>query len=75
MGGSFTELALPERYFALDPAAAGSEGFHVAQQYAQLAHDLRSGERTVADFAAGLRLHQQLDAVRRSDETGSRQAV
>ncbi|GAB2728799.1 Gfo/Idh/MocA family protein [Kitasatospora kifunensis] len=72
-GQDLAELPIPAEYFTIDPAAVGPQGFHVAQQYAQLAADLRSGERTVPGFEEGLRLHRLLDAIRRSDETGSRQ--
>ncbi|MDH6121174.1 Gfo/Idh/MocA family oxidoreductase [Kitasatospora sp. GAS204B] len=75
VGGSLAELPIPAKYFTVDPASVGDQGHHVAQQYAQFAADLRSGERTVPDFAAGLRLHRLLDAVRRSDATGTRQVV
>jgi predicted dehydrogenase len=75
IGGVLDELPLPERLFASGMADTGVEGFHVAQLYARLAADLRSGERTVPDFAEGLRLHRLLDAVRRADATGQRQQV
>jgi predicted dehydrogenase len=75
IGGVLDELPLPERLFAAGTADTGVEGFHVAQLYARLAADLRSGERTVPDFAEGLRLHRLLDAVRRADATGQRQQV
>ncbi|TQF06623.1 Gfo/Idh/MocA family oxidoreductase [Kitasatospora acidiphila] len=75
IGGELAELPLPTRLFAVGAAESGLEGFHVAQLYARLAADLRSGERTVPDFTDGLRLHRLLDAVRRSDATGQRQRL
>ncbi|GAA1985152.1 Gfo/Idh/MocA family protein [Kitasatospora viridis] len=75
VGGELVELDLPPRHFAADPARTGDEGFHVGQLYARLAADLRSGERTVPDFAEGLRLHRVLDAVRRAAGTGVRQSI
>ncbi|MEV0599285.1 Gfo/Idh/MocA family oxidoreductase [Streptomyces sp. NPDC050315] len=52
-----------------------TEGANVARQYARLAADLRSGTRGGTDFAAGLRLHRLLDAVRRSAASGTRVTV
>ncbi|MCC9308787.1 Gfo/Idh/MocA family oxidoreductase [Kitasatospora sp. RB6PN24] len=75
LGGELAELPLPNELFAVGAADSGPEGFHVAQLYARLAADLRSGARTVPDFTDGLRLHRLLDAVRRSDATGRRQQV
>lgn len=74
-GQEFAELPIPADYFTLDPATVGQQGFHVARQYAQLAADLRGGGHTVPDFEDGLGLHRLLDAIRRSDETGTRQHV
>ncbi|KUO22599.1 Gfo/Idh/MocA family protein [Streptomyces dysideae] len=44
---------------------------NVAESYAALARDIRTGERTVPDFEAGLRLHKLLDTVRASALTAS----
>ncbi|WP_328459589.1 Gfo/Idh/MocA family protein [Streptomyces sp. NBC_00448] len=74
-GGTCQELPVPSRYrlaSGLDPAA---EGFNVAQMYARLALDLRTGSRSVPDFDAGLRLHRLLDAIRHSADTGTRQRL
>jgi predicted dehydrogenase len=73
--GEPVELPLEAAHFAVNPELAGAAGFHVGQLYARLAADIRGGERTVPDFAAGLRLHQLLDAVRAADRSGRRQAV
>ena len=64
-GGVRRELPIPGRYHraGIDPAA---EGFNVAQLYARLALDLRTGARDVPDFDDALRLHRLLDAIRRA---------
>ncbi|WP_433473648.1 hypothetical protein ACQPZP_33255 [Spirillospora sp. CA-142024] len=72
---TWRELPIPTRYrwaAGIDPAA---EGFNVAQMYARLALDLRTGSRGVPDFDAGLRLHRLLDAIRVSADTGTRQSL
>ncbi|MEV1176827.1 Gfo/Idh/MocA family oxidoreductase [Nonomuraea sp. NPDC049784] len=74
-GATWRELPIPSRYrwtSGIDPAA---QGFNVAQMYAQLALDLRTGSRSVPDFDAGLRLHRLLDAIRLSADTGTRQSL
>ncbi|WP_162500969.1 Gfo/Idh/MocA family protein [Nocardia panacis] len=45
---------------------------NVAALYARLATDLRTGERTVPDFAAALHLHRLLDTIRHCAATGTR---
>ncbi|MEU5418447.1 Gfo/Idh/MocA family protein [Streptomyces sp. NPDC020799] len=73
--GTCQELPIPSRFrrpAGIDPAA---EGFNVAQMYARLAHDLRTGSHSVPDFAAGLRLHRLLDVIRLSAATGTRQPL
>lgn len=52
----------PWRELAADPAPG--EGRNVARQYAALADDIRTGARSVPDFATGLAVHRLLDAVR-----------
>ncbi|MBL1094681.1 MULTISPECIES: Gfo/Idh/MocA family protein [Streptomyces] len=73
--GEYAELPIPERYLWASEMDSAAEGFHVAQLYARLARDLRTGARTVPDFDAGLRLHRLLDAIRLSAETGTRRSV
>ncbi len=72
-GGSYQELPTPARFRTAPdtPPAAG----HVAQLYASLARDLRTGTTTVPAFSDGLRLHKLLDTIRRSAGTGTRQPV
>ncbi|MFG2846641.1 Gfo/Idh/MocA family protein [Kitasatospora sp. NPDC048296] len=71
--GTFRDLAVPERYRWASGIAPDAEGFNVAQLYARLATDIRTGSPSVPGFDAGLRLHRLLDAIRRSAETGTRQ--
>ncbi|MBB2748613.1 UNVERIFIED_ORG: putative dehydrogenase [Microbispora rosea subsp. rosea] len=72
-GGAWKELPVPEEYVRV-PGVAG-DARNVAELYAALAADLRTGGGRVPDFAHGLRLHGLLDAIRRSAETGTRQTV
>jgi len=71
--GAYEELPVPGRYRWASGIEPSAEGFNVAQLYARLARDLRTGARTVPDFDAGLRVHRVLDAVRRAAEGGARQ--
>ena len=48
--------------------------FNVAQTYALLADDIRTGSRTCPDFDDGLRRHRLLAAVEEADATGLRQS-
>ncbi|WP_051823267.1 Gfo/Idh/MocA family oxidoreductase [Streptomyces sp. NRRL S-1448] len=73
--GAYAELPIPGRYLWASGMDSAAEGFPVAQLYARLARDLRTGSHTVPDFEAGLRLHRLLDAIRLSAETGTRQSV
>ncbi|MDP9842543.1 Gfo/Idh/MocA family protein [Streptosporangium lutulentum] len=75
VGGSWQELPAPDRYRWIPGAAHGIEVFNVAQTYARIADDLRTGARTTPDFDDGLRLHRLLDTVRLSAETGTRRSV
>ncbi|MCK7624327.1 Gfo/Idh/MocA family oxidoreductase [Streptomyces sp. RS10V-4] len=74
-GGAFRELTVPPGHRSATALPPDAEGFNVAQLYARLARDLRTGTRTVPDFTTGLRLHRLLDAIRRSAATGTRQTV
>jgi predicted dehydrogenase len=67
-GGAWSELP------GEDPLAGtnlGIEAGNVARLYAALAQDIRTGGRTVPDFAHGVHVHRLLDAVRLSAETGT----
>lgn len=71
--GAWRELPVPDRYVRA-PEATG-DARNVAELYAALAADLRADGARVPDFAHGVRLHEALDAIRRSAETGTRQTV
>ncbi|ETK32158.1 Gfo/Idh/MocA family protein [Microbispora sp. ATCC PTA-5024] len=73
--GSWEELPIPDRYLWVPGQARAMEAVNVAQLYARLADDLRTDARTVPGFDEGVRLHRLLDAVRRSDATGTRRAA
>ena len=73
--GTYRELPIPRRFHLapeIDPAA---EGFNVAQLYARLAGDLRTGSHSTPDFDTGLRLHHLLDTIRLSATTGTRRSL
>ncbi|WP_232664251.1 Gfo/Idh/MocA family protein [Pseudonocardia sp. TRM90224] len=64
--GEWTEL--------VDPGAVGPHT-NVAALYAQLADDIETGGSATPDFAAAVRLHRLLDAVRASAADGTRRTV
>ena len=47
--------------------------FHVAQMYRRFAEQVATGIADVPDFNAAVRLHELLDAIQRSSDTGQRQ--
>ncbi|MGC5167607.1 Gfo/Idh/MocA family protein [Luteimicrobium sp. DT211] len=71
-GGPYAELPVPGRYRRASGIEPSAEGFGVAQLYARLADDLRTGSRTVPDFDDGVALHRLLDEIRLAAETGTR---
>lgn len=72
---TWRELPIPSRYRWISGIGPAAEAFNVAQMYARLALDLRTGSRDVPGFDAGLRLHRLLDAIRVSAETGNRRSL
>ncbi|GAA2281955.1 hypothetical protein GCM10010149_28130 [Nonomuraea roseoviolacea subsp. roseoviolacea] len=72
---TWRELPIPGRYRWVRDLHPAAESFNVAQMYALLARDLRTGSHSVPDFDAGLRLHRLVDAVKLSADTGTRQSV
>lgn len=70
------ETSVPDAA-AADPVAPRLQGApaNVAEVYARLAADIASGERTLADFAAAVRLTRLLDAIDAAALTGARQRV
>ncbi|MBF6053978.1 oxidoreductase [Streptomyces eurocidicus] len=73
--GAHRELPVPRRHRRVDGIPLGAEGHNVAQTYARLASDLRTGARTTPGFDEGVRLHRLLDAIRLSAGTGTRRTV
>lgn len=73
--GAQRELPVPRRHRRADGIPLGAEGYNVAQTYARLASDLRTGARTTPGFDEGVRLHRLLDVIRLSAGTGTRQVV
>jgi predicted dehydrogenase len=71
-GGSWQELSIPKRYLWAPDAVHNTEALNVAQLYARLADDIRTGGHTTPDFATGLHIHRLLDTIRLSAETGNR---
>ncbi|WP_067814483.1 Gfo/Idh/MocA family protein [Actinomadura kijaniata] len=68
------ELPVPDRFRTVRGVPEATVR-NVAEQYAALAADIRTGGAPVADFGHAVRLHGLLDAVRRSAETGTRQRL
>ena len=69
-----TDLAAARAPEPVAPELKGGPA-NVAEVYAQLARDIRSGERTVADFQRAVRLTRLLDAVDAASATGRRQTL
>lgn len=69
-----TDLAAVRAPEPVAPELKGGPA-NVAEVYAQLARDIRSGERTVADFQRAVRLTRLLDAVDAASATGRRQTL
>lgn len=74
-GSPREDLPVPDEYLWVPEPARDVEVLNVAQFYARLADDLRTGGRTVPGFDTGLHVHRLLDAVRLSAATGTRQEV
>ena len=49
--------------------------FHVAQMYRKFFNQVAKGTQEVPDFATAVRLHELLDAIQNSSDTGQRQSV
>lgn len=64
------ELPIPARHMP-DPAVTVTAARHVSRLYRHLAEDIRTGQRGVPDFAAGVRVHELLDAVRHAAAAGT----
>ncbi|WP_250562085.1 Gfo/Idh/MocA family protein [Sphaerisporangium fuscum] len=75
VGGAAEDLPVPARFRTAAPDVPDATVLNVAQLYAALAGDIRTGARTVPDFATGVGLHRLLDTIRRAAETGTRQPV
>ncbi|WP_242886952.1 Gfo/Idh/MocA family protein [Actinomadura litoris] len=73
--GRGSRLPIPDRYLWVPEAARDVEIVNVAQFYARLADDIRTGTDHTPDFHQGIRMHRLLDAVRESAGTGTRRAV
>ncbi|KAA2248746.1 Gfo/Idh/MocA family oxidoreductase [Solihabitans fulvus] len=70
--GVLRELPVPDRFRTVPGDLPDLAVRNIAELYAQLARDIRTGSRDTADFADGVRVHRLLDAVRRSSVTGTR---
>lgn len=68
--GGLDLIEIPDRYRRA-PAVPGPAS-NVAQLYAQLAEDMRSGSRTCPDFGAAVVRHRLLAAIERSAASGQR---
>ena len=73
-GGQLEPQPVPERYHttSTDPATPSHA---VAEAYAQIAQDLRTGSTSAPTFADALRRHRMLAAVQQAAATGQRQSL
>jgi predicted dehydrogenase len=66
-GGTYRELTVPDRFRYVPGDVPADAVLNVAQLYARLAEDIRSGRpRTVPDFEDAVLTHRLLDAIRSS---------
>ena len=68
--GIFEDLPVPASYQRVPAGIPAVAVLNVAQMYAALADDTRTGNSTVPDFSEGLRLHRLLDAIKDSATDG-----
>ena len=64
VNGRFQELPTPDRFFRVPGDVPAISVRNVAEAYARLADDLRTGSRTVPDFTDAIGTHRLLDALR-----------
>ncbi|GAA2820781.1 Gfo/Idh/MocA family oxidoreductase [Saccharopolyspora taberi] len=70
--GQWRDLDVPN---GLPTSLTAAAPRNVARLYAEIAEGIDSGTQTAPDFAAGVRLHRLLDAIRLSADSGMRQQV
>jgi predicted dehydrogenase len=67
-------LTVPEKYW-LAPENLPVPAANVAALYTQFARDLADGTTLAPDFNVAIRRHQLVDAIEKSNITGTRQAL
>ncbi|MGI5164149.1 Gfo/Idh/MocA family protein [Spirillospora sp. CA-253888] len=75
LGARLGETGWQELHAPGEATAAEQSARNVGLLYEAFARDLRTGERTVADFAHAVRLHRLLDTVRAAAADGARHAA
>lgn len=71
--GELTELTMPDSYRIVPAETPPGAAFNVAQMYARFAQAIEAGVPADPAFDIGVSLHELLDAVTRSSETGEAQ--
>lgn len=69
------ELTIPDAYYSAPHSLYNDSGFvlNMAQAYRKFAKDIQEGTTLAPTFADAVKLHQLLDAVEKSAQTGERQ--
>ncbi|MNW23976.1 1,5-anhydro-D-fructose reductase [compost metagenome] len=69
------ELTIPDAYYWGPQSLKNDSGFvlNMAQAYRKFAQDIQEGTTLAPTFADAVKLHQLLDAVEKSSQTGERQ--
>jgi predicted dehydrogenase len=74
-GDPFQELPIPRRFYEVDGLPADSQAFQVAQLLRRFIQAISVGESFHPDFGTAVGLHQAIEAVVRSAESGTWVAV
>lgn len=69
------ELTIPDAYYSAPHSLYNDSGYvlNMAQAYSKFAKDIQEGTTLAPTFADAVKLHQLLDAVEKSAQTGERQ--
>ncbi|WP_336760223.1 Gfo/Idh/MocA family protein [Paenibacillus sp. USHLN196] len=75
MDNELRELSIPDSYYYAPDSLKSDSGFvlNIAQAYRKFAQDIHEGTSTTPNFADAVKLHQLLDAVEKSAQSGERQ--
>lgn len=69
------ELTIPDSYYSVPESLKNDPGYvlNIAQVYHKFAQDIQEGTSLTPNFADAVKVHQLIDAIRKSAQTGERQ--